>query len=488
IGIEFGNGYIENTATVFCDQTEPDSDTEKVPIGKEQDQEEEKPDCIIEKEVLDVAGKGPIGTVTQPGDKIQYQIIVKNTGKVDLTNPIVEDTLIDITGPIETSNTDGVLEIGETWTYSGEYIVTEQDITTNGNGDGYIENTAIFDCNQLDPKSDSAQVLIKEKDQEEDEEEKPAYCISKSIIAVDETGDCIINEPGDIIKYRVIVKNEGNVDLTGVLVEDTLVDLTGPIGDEINPGILNPGETWKFFGEYIVTKQDIENNGNAKENGKGYIENTAKVSCNELPEQKCTAKQPILQKTDLCIYKSVIGTDETGDCIINNPGEIIQYQIILKNEGKVDLTGISVKDSLIELAGPSGDEINPEILNPGEIWKYTGDYAVTQQDMNTNGNGDGFIENTATLTCNELSDQKATAIQQILLTKNKNEENSQDNTNNQNNGNNQNNENGNNGSNNQNGNGNNNGGNAGGNGNSGNGHKSGGSSKGSSGAMSTSPE
>ena len=473
-----GDGFIENTAIVECDQTEPDSDTAKVPIGKEY--EEEKPDCIIEKTVVDVAGKGPTGIATNPGDKIEYQVIVKNTGNLDLTNVVISDSLIELTGPVETSNPDAVLEIGKTWTYTGKYVVTQEDISSNGAGDGFIENTATFDCDQLSPKSDSAQVPI---EKEYEEEKKPAYCISKSIIGVDETGDCIVNEPGDVIKYRIIVKNEGNVDLTELSVKDALIELTGPKGDNVDPGILNVRETWKFFGEYTVTQTDIDINGN----GNGFIENTATVSCKEIPEQKCSAKQPILQKTELCIYKSVIGIDETGDCIINKPGEMIQYQVIIKNEGKVDLTGISVKDSLIELARPVGDEINPGILNPGEIWKYSGNYAVTEEEIITNGNGNGFIENTVTVSCNELPDQTSTAKQQIFFTPNddkdnksepgtgdtdgKNFEDEKDSKeDSQNNGN--------------------NGGSSGGNSNSnsGNSHKNGGSSKGSSSGISASPE
>ncbi len=41
-----------------------------------------------------------------------------------------------------------------------------------------------------------------------------SYSIFKSVIAPDESGDCIVNSPGDEIPYRIVVKNEGNVDLT----------------------------------------------------------------------------------------------------------------------------------------------------------------------------------------------------------------------------------------------------------------------------------
>ena len=55
----------------------------------------------------------------------------------------------------------------------------------------------------------------------------------------------------------------------------------------------------------------------------------------------------------MSIYKSIIGIDEVGDYMINNPGDVIQYQVAVQNNGKVDLTGVSVRDPMITLAGPT---------------------------------------------------------------------------------------------------------------------------------------
>ena len=42
-----------------------------------------------------------------------------------------------------------VLEVGETWTYTGSYTVTQADIDSNGGGDGFINNTATVSSNEL---------------------------------------------------------------------------------------------------------------------------------------------------------------------------------------------------------------------------------------------------------------------------------------------------------------------------------------------------
>ncbi|MDY0246240.1 MAG: hypothetical protein AAGU10_05310 [Methanosarcina mazei] len=70
---------------------------------------------------------------------------------------------------------------------------------------------------------------------------------------------------------------------------------------------------------------------------------------------------------------------------------------------------------MITLAGPIGDDVDPGVLNSGETWKFLGNYTVTSEDINTNGGGDGFIENKATVTCNELPEESSSVKQMIKL-------------------------------------------------------------------------
>ena len=94
--------------------------------------EQPAPAYIINKTVTDVAGQGPAGNVTKAGDVISYQINVSNVGNIDLTNITVKDPLINLTGPIESKTTDGILEVGENWTYTGTYTVTQENLNNNG--------------------------------------------------------------------------------------------------------------------------------------------------------------------------------------------------------------------------------------------------------------------------------------------------------------------------------------------------------------------
>jgi uncharacterized repeat protein (TIGR01451 family) len=416
-----GDGDIDNTATVECDQLEPQEDSEEVPIAQ-------NAAYTIDKIVTDIGGEGALSSVGKAGDVISYKINVTNTGNVDLTNVTVMDSLIEnLNGPVESLNTDRILEVGETWKYTGTYTVTMEDIITNGGGDGFIENTATVDSDQLGPESDNADAPIKIIPVCEP---NPAYEIEKSITDVDCRGPTAsVKEAGDIITYSIVVANTGDVDLTKVAVTDSLIDLEGPVESKNKDSVLEVGETWTYTGMYTVTQQDIDTDGECD----GYIDNVATVDCDQLgpksdsvrviiekaSKEDSTEEDRVEKKQDYCIYKSIIGIDESGDRVINEAGDIIEYQIIVKNEGNTNLTGVSVRDPMITLAGPIGDNIDPGVLNPGETWKFFGNYTVTQEDINSNGGGDGFIENKATVSCNELPEESSSVKQLINISSDK---------------------------------------------------------------------
>jgi uncharacterized repeat protein (TIGR01451 family)/PGF-CTERM protein len=378
-----GTGFIINNATVLSDQLGPKNATVQTPIKS----------CTFTKIVTDVAGQGPEGNVTAAGDIISYEINVNDTAGMDLTNVTVIDPML---GGLLLNMTN--LGMGSNETVYGNYTVTQADIDNNGNGTGFIINNATVDCDQLGPKNSIVQVPIIRN---------PNYSIFKSVIGPDPTGDCIINSLGDEVPYQIVVKNEGNVDLTNVAVNDALVSLSDPTGDVNNDSVLNPGETWVYNGIYRLTQNDINN---------GSVNNTATVLCDQLPEKSSSVNTPVVHNQNLQIYKSVTGIDEAGDHMINNPGDIINYQVAVRNSGNMDLTGVSVDDPMITLTKNSGDYNDPGVLNPGETWIYKGDYTVTQSDIdNATLEGSGFITNTATVHCNELPDESS-SIQIPIVT------------------------------------------------------------------------
>ncbi len=86
----------------------------------------------------------PEGQKAALGQKITYTIKVQNAGNVPYTNVKVEDPLTKLTATIET------LPVGETQTFTTEYVVTEADVLK-----GSVLNTATATGDKIkDPKSD----------------------------------------------------------------------------------------------------------------------------------------------------------------------------------------------------------------------------------------------------------------------------------------------------------------------------------------------
>ena len=86
----------------------------------------------------------PEGQKAALGQKITYTITVENAGNVPYTNVKVEDPLTGLTKTIET------LPVGETQTFTTEYVVTEADVLK-----GSVLNTATATGDEIkDPKSD----------------------------------------------------------------------------------------------------------------------------------------------------------------------------------------------------------------------------------------------------------------------------------------------------------------------------------------------
>ncbi|MFC2078072.1 hypothetical protein ACFLTM_04615, partial [Candidatus Bipolaricaulota bacterium] len=151
--VEVGSGAgtsITNTACVTGDQVDlnsaNDCDDETTTVYH--------PSYTISKSVTDVGGDGPGGSIDAAGDIVSYEIVVINTGNQPLTGVSVSDPLLEgangtLVGPTESMSSDGVLEVGETWTYAGTYTAQQADLDNDGGGDSDIDNTATVTCNEL---------------------------------------------------------------------------------------------------------------------------------------------------------------------------------------------------------------------------------------------------------------------------------------------------------------------------------------------------
>ena len=315
---------------------------------------------------IDKSATVPGGTADVAGEVISYSIDVTNAGNVSLSGVTVDDPRIsDLTFVGGDADSDSELDTTETWSYTGSYAVTQDDLDAGGS----IDNTATADSTESGPATDSATVPV---------EQNAAIAIDKSATVPGGTADVA----GEVISYSIDVTNAGNVSLSGVTVDDPRIsDLTFVGGDADSDSELDTTETWSYTGSYAVTQADLD--------AGGTIDNTATADSTESGPATDSATVPVEQNAAIAIDKSATVPGGTADVA----GEVISYSIDVTNAGNVSLSGVTVDDPRIsDLTFVGGDADSDSELDTTETWSYTGSYAVTQADLDAGGT----IDNTAT--------------------------------------------------------------------------------------------
>jgi hypothetical protein len=207
---------------------------------------------------------------------------------------------------------------------------------------------------------------------------------------------------GDTIVYVFEVENTGNVDLTLVtLTDDTGICDAAPkrgndkIGD--NDDTLEPGEVWVYTCNHLVTADDPD-----------PLVNTATASGTDPLQQEVTDRddaQVDILKPGIELTKKA--TDGAGNEITQaHVGDTIVYVFEVENTGNTDLTLVTLTDDtgICDAAPKRGnDKIgdNDDILEPGEVWVYTCNHLVTDDDPNP-------LVNTATASGTDPLQQEVT--------------------------------------------------------------------------------
>ena len=383
-------GFIDNTATADTDQTDPASASAAVPV-------------VNAALTITKTASVPGGTADVAGEVIDYTVTVDNAGNQTLTGVTVTDSLVNLTLASGDTDLDGMLDVTETWTYTGSHTVTQADLTSNGTVEddiaGFIDNTATADTDQTDPASASAAVPVV----------NAALTITKTASVPGGTADVA----GEVIDYTVTVDNAGNQTLTGVTVTDSLVNLTLASGDTDLDGMLDVTETWTYTGSHTVTQADLTSNGTVEDDIAGFIDNTATADTDQTDPASASAAVPVVNAA-LTITKTASVPGGTADVA----GEVIDYTVTVDNAGNQTLTGVTVTDSLVNLTLASGDTDLDGMLDVTETWTYTGSHTVTQADLTSNGTVEddiaGFIDNTATADTDQTDPASASAAVPVV--------------------------------------------------------------------------
>ena len=335
-----------------ADVTPQGSDDETIGANTDRPIEPSNPALRITK-TSDVAA----GTLLKEGDAVTYTVTVENTGNLTLTNVKATDSLAGATLAPGQSDTRAELAPGEQFSVNYVYEVTQADVVA-----GSVHNEATASGVSPDPNKPVDPGAPGTKD-DPTETAKPSLSIQKS-----NNGSADV-AAGSTVSYTITAINNGNVDLTGVVVTDELTGFTSDAFD------LGKGESRTFDTSYTVQESDIVN---------GSIVNVAKGEGSDPKGGMVTGEGSATTTTEA--MNGALSVEKKAEAGVYGTGDTVNYAIAVSNTGNVALSNVKVVDAKTGL-----DETCD--LAVGETKTFTTSYAVTMEDVAA-----GTLANVATAT------------------------------------------------------------------------------------------
>jgi uncharacterized repeat protein (TIGR01451 family) len=203
-----------------------------------------------------------------------------------------------------------------------------------------------------------------------------------------------VDSAGDSVTYTLTVSNAGNVPLTSLTVTDTAGSVVCPTSSNTTIASLAVGASEACTISYAATQSDFDTNGG----GDGDIDNagTASTTYNSSP---VTANGSVAVTLVITPQLTLLKTASTAGPVAKN--NVITYTYKVTNSGNVTMTNIHIGDvhngtgtapvpgseSLFTDAGTTGDSTDTtsngtwDTLAPGDVVTFTGNYTVTQADI-----------------------------------------------------------------------------------------------------------
>ncbi|MTH86546.1 DUF11 domain-containing protein [Paracoccus sp. DK398] len=316
------------------------------------------------------------------GQTVTYRYEVENTGDVDLANISLNDAHAgaNTLGPLTVvSGTPTLLSPGGTLVFQADYALAQADIDGNN-----LSNTVT--ATGSDPYGNA----VTDTDSVTLQLAAPGLSIAKFADTASVSGL-------QRIGYTITVSNSGNTSFAGadLVVSDALSTSSGSValspvlespnaGDSDADGALDPGETWRYTAFYDVTQADLDAGTD--------LVNVARVAVPTGPNPLPATDSPDVPVTvaaapGLSIAKSADTASVSGL-------QRIGYTITVSNSGNTSFAGadLVVSDALSTSSGSvalspvlespnAGDSDADGALDPGETWRYTAFYDVTQADL-----------------------------------------------------------------------------------------------------------
>jgi uncharacterized repeat protein (TIGR01451 family) len=316
----------------------------------------------------DLVKTGP--ATAKPGETVTYTLTFHNTGNQPLTNVVVKDTLpTNVTYVAGSTTVDGAKKADGVTTSAGLNIGTvAAGKTVTIKFQAKMPSADKLDCGKTTLTNKSS--AVSKEDTTEDRTDNNNYDTVVERVCTPnfdlvKTVDKTIAKPGDTLKYTLTFRNTGEIDLTNIVIKDTLPTGLTVVG-ETKANVTN-GSGISDLDKLFTTGAKV---ASVKVGGVVTITFSAKVNSDAVTADECGANSKILvNKSSSTTKEKTDESDKTNndtsttvtvkkDCddsydVIKTvdkaaakPGDTLIYTILVKNTGNTDLTNIVVKDTL----------------------------------------------------------------------------------------------------------------------------------------------
>ncbi|WP_418057500.1 sortase domain-bontaining protein [Pimelobacter simplex] len=311
--------------------------------------------------------------VADKNDVITYTFTVTNSGNQPVTDVTIDDLMPGLSAITPASV--ATLAPGADAVFTATYTVTQADVDEGGD----IANSATAGAEGPDggvtsPPSEVEVPLVPAA---------PSLLTDKEASLQDTNGNGKADK-GEKIAYSFTVRNDGNVTVAGVSVDDPMVSGISPATATIAPG----GNQVFTADLYTVTQADIDNGGPIV--NRASASGTAPGGGEVTSPEDTTSTDTVTRVPGLSVDKSAALTTDEGTDGVADKDDVITYTFVVENTGNVTMTNVAIADALPGLSPTSPLQV--ATLAPGASTTFTATYVVTQADVDEGGE----VHNSAT--------------------------------------------------------------------------------------------
>ncbi|MDQ7085835.1 MAG: SdrD B-like domain-containing protein [Sulfurovum sp.] len=272
---------------------------------------------------------GGANPVTSVGDILTYTIEVNNTGTLSLTEVNATENYpgagVGTLGTeVESNSTNGILDVGETWTYTATYTATQADVDANLD----LINVISIDTNETSSEDANESTAISQL---------PEIVLEKSTNGIDADAvvDAVNLVDGQAITWTYEMNNTGNVTLHDINLSDNKEgSITCP------SSILAVGATMTCTLNGTAVIGDYENIASVE------VTSPIGIKLYDSDPSHYTVPTPIITAPTIDVEKATNGVDadDAIDAVLLNESDLVTWTYTVRNTGDTNLSNISLVD------------------------------------------------------------------------------------------------------------------------------------------------